>query len=98
MWGKLGYFLSEMKLGRERLDLLQQPINKFLRAAYRQRRDIVDRFIRIQLRALSARVRERVDDVRLYAQQPELENLKQTTGTCADDEGVSPDRSLRSGE
>src|SRR5450755_4324717 len=37
--GKLGYFLSEMKLGRERLDLLQQPINKLLRAAYRQRWD-----------------------------------------------------------
>ena len=59
-----------MKLGTERLDLLQQPVNQLLGAAHRQRRNVVNRFIRIQLGALTARLLERVDDVALMPSKP----------------------------
>ena len=36
---------------------LQQAVDELLRPAHRQRRDVVDRLVRIQLRALAARVR-----------------------------------------
>ena len=40
-------FLAEVKRRRERLCLLQQPVDQFLRPANRQRWDIVDRLVRI---------------------------------------------------
>jgi hypothetical protein len=81
----------------EGLDLLQQPIDELLRAAYRQRRDVVDRLVGIELGALTARMLERVDDVRLDAEQPELKHLKQPARTRTDDDGVRFDRRRRRG-
>jgi hypothetical protein len=72
----------------EGLDLLQQPIDELLRAAYRQRRNVVDRLVGIELGALTARMLERVDDVRLDAEQPELEHLEQPARARTDDDGV----------
>ena len=40
-----------------------QPVNELLRAAYRQRRNVVDRFLRIQLGALAAGMRQGIDQV-----------------------------------
>ena len=80
-----------MKLRVERLGLLQQPIDQFLRAADGQRRNVVDRLFRIQLAALPAGMLERIDDVRADAQQAELENLEQAAGAGADDDGIGLD-------
>ena len=70
---QLDHLLAEVEFGPERLDLLQQPVDQLLGAAHRQRRDVVDRLVRIQLGALAARVLQRVDDVGLDAEQPQLE-------------------------
>ena len=85
---QLGDFLSQMKRGVERLRLLQQPIDQFLCPADGQCRDIVDRFVRIQLGALAAGLRQRVDDVRADSEQAQFEDLKQPHGACADDDGL----------
>src|ERR1700685_3818671 len=69
---ELAHLLTQMKLRRKGLDLLHQPINQFLRAAHRHRRDVIDRLVRIQLRALSARMGQRIDDVRADAEEPKL--------------------------
>ena len=90
--GELGDLLAQMKLGVEGLDLLHQPIDQLLGAAHGQRRNVVDRLIRIELGALAARMRERVDDVRADTQQAELEDLEQAAGSCADDDDVGADR------
>jgi hypothetical protein len=63
-------------LSIERLSLLQQPVDQFLRTANRQGRDIVNGFFRIQLAALATRVLERINDVRMDAQQSQFENLE----------------------
>ncbi len=81
-------FLAQMKLRVERLRLLHQPIDQLLRAAHRQRGDVVDRLFRIELAALPARMLQRIDDVRADAEQSELEDLKQTAGSRADDDDV----------
>ena len=86
--------LAEMELGLERLDLLQQPVHQLLRAAYRQRRNVVDRLVGVELRALPARVPERVDDVRLDAEQAQLERLEQAGRAGPDDYGLGRDRRI----
>ena len=53
----LGDFLAEMERGMERFHLLQQPVDQFLRAANRQRGDVVDRLVGIELGALAADLR-----------------------------------------
>jgi hypothetical protein len=78
-----------MKLRRKGLDLLHEPIDELLRIAYRQRRDVIDRLVRIQLRALSARMRQRIHDVGLDAEEAKLEGLEKAAGAGADDDGVS---------
>ena len=83
-----------MKLRVERLRLLQQPIDQFLRAADGQRGNVVDRLLRIELAALTARMLQRIDDVRADAEQSELEDLKQTAGSRADDDDVGLNRAV----
>ena len=73
--------LTEVHGGVERLDLLHQPVDELLRGAYRNPWDIIDRLFRIELCALAPRVRERVDEVRADAEEPELEDLEQAAGT-----------------
>ncbi len=72
----------------ERLDLLQQVVDELLAAADRYPRDVVDRLVRIQLGALAANDPHRVDDVRLDAEEPELEHLEQPDRAGAHDQGV----------
>src|ERR1700722_16457536 len=83
--------LTQMKLRRKGLDLLHQPIDQLLRVAHGQRRDVIDRLVRIQLRALSARMRQGIDDMRADAEEPELEGLEKAAGACADDDDVRSD-------
>jgi len=45
---------TQMKLRLERLDLLQQAVDELLCATDRQRWDVVDRLVRIELGALAA--------------------------------------------
>ena len=80
-----------MEHGAHRRDLLHQAVDEFLRAADRQRRDVVDRLVGIQLGALAARVLEGVDDVALDAEQAELEDLEQAGRAGADDQGIGLD-------
>src|SRR5579862_700821 len=77
-----------MKLRLEGLDLLHQSVNELLGAAYRQRRDVIDRLLGIKLRALAARDRQRIDDVRTDTEQAKLENLEQAAGTRTDNDDV----------
>jgi hypothetical protein len=88
---ELDRFLAQVQFGAEWLDLLQQPIDQFLRAADRQGRDVVNRLVGIQLGALPARRRERVEHVRLDAEQAELEDLEQPRRTGADDDRFGRD-------
>ena len=80
-----------MKLRSKGLDLLHEPIDQLLRVAYRQCRNVVDRLIRIELRTLPARMRQRIHHVRTDAEEPEFENLKKAAGTRADDDDVGRD-------
>ena len=82
---QLGHFLAEMERGVEGLDLFQQAIDQLLSAAHGERRDVVNRLVRIQLGALTADLGKRVDDGRTHAEQPQLEDLKQADRPGADD-------------
>jgi len=90
--GKRADLLAQMHPGLERLDLLEQALDEFLGPAHRQRRNIVNRLLGVQLRALSAGPRERIDDVGTDSQQAEFEDLKQSAGPRSNDENFSPDR------
>ena len=83
--------LAEVEPGVEGPDLLEQAVDQLLRTAHGQRRDVVDRLVGIELRALSAGVRERIDDLALHAEQAELENGEETHGTRADDHAFGLD-------
>ena len=90
----INHLLAQVELRVERLGLLQQPVDQLLGAADGQRRDVVDRFLRVQLAALSARMLERIDHVGADAEQAELENLEQPAGTGADDDDVGLNRAV----
>ena len=90
--GELEHFLTEMKLRLEGLDLLQQPVDQLLCPAHRQRRDVVDRLVGIELGALAARVRERIHHVCADPEQAELEYLEQPTRAGANDQDLGADR------
>src|SRR5690606_2215884 len=87
-------FLAEMKLCVERLDLLQEPIDELLRGAHGNRRNVVDRLVRIQLAALSSWMLERIDDMCVDAEQPQLEDLEHAARTGSDDDGIRLDRAF----
>ncbi len=92
-----GDFLAEVEPGMERLDLLEQPVDEFLRAAHRQRRDVVDRLVGIELGALAAGVCERIDDLALHAEQAELEYGEEPDRAGADDHAFGLDGGSRRG-
>ncbi len=85
------HLLTEMESGRERLDLLRQTLDQFQRADGGEPGDVVDRLVRIQLGALAADNRQRVDDVGAQVQQTQLEYLEQAAGARADDDHISLD-------
>ena len=68
--------LPEMKDRRERLDLLQKPAGQSLPGYDREPRNIVDRLLGIELRTLTARLVQDVDDVCFHVQKPKLEDGK----------------------
>ena len=92
-----GDFLAEVEPGVERLDLLEQAVDEFLRAAHRQRRDVVDRLVGIELGALAAGMRERVDDLALHAEQAEFEHGEEADRAGADDHAFGLDGGWRRG-
>src|SRR5579863_2243172 len=95
---KRDHLVPEMQLRLEGLDLLQESIDQLLGAAHRQRRDVVDRLVWIQLRALPTRMLQRIHHVRADAEQPELEHLEQATGTGTNDDDLGADhRGVRAG-
>ena len=84
-------FLAQMKGRAEGLDLLHQVVGQFLAGAGRNRRNVVDRLVGVQLNRLAARVGQRIDDVRLDLQQAEFKHLKQADRACAHDDGIGFD-------
>ena len=90
-WCNLVDLLSQMKRGRERADLLLKTVDQLFGAANRQRRNIVDGLVRVQLDTLPTSIVQRIDEVRLQAQQTELKDLKESAGTSAHDNDISLD-------
>ncbi len=86
-----GHFLAQVEGRVERLDLLEQVVGQFLAGADRHGRDVVDRLVRIQLDALAADCRQRIDDVGLDLEQAEFEYLEQADRAGADDDGIGID-------
>ena len=89
---KLHHLVAEVQLRFEGPDLLQQPVDQLLGTANRQRRDVVDRLVGVELGTLSAGVAQRVDDVRADPEQSQLKHLEQSAGSGADDDGFGADR------
>src|SRR4029450_12084391 len=81
-----------MKRRAERLDLRQQRVAKALAGDVRQSRDVVDRLLRIKLRALATDLVKDVDDVRLHVEQAKLEYREQPAWSGTDDQHVGLDR------
>src|ERR1700689_2278205 len=75
-----------MKCRIEGLHLLQQAIDQFLRAADGQRRNVVNRLVRIELSALTAGQAQGIDDVCADAKKAQFEDLKEANGARADDD------------
>jgi hypothetical protein len=90
-----GDFLAQMQTGAERTDLLEQTIGQLLTRAYGHRRNVVDRLVRIQLRALAADGGQGVDELRAQAEQAQLEDLEQADGPGSNDDGVRDGGELR---
>ena len=88
---RLDHF-AEMELRPERLDLLHELIDQTLRRNLRDRRNVVDRLLGIELGALAADLVEDVDEVALHVEKAKLENAEQADGAGADDQHVSLDR------
>ena len=78
----------------ERRHLLQQPVHQLAGLDHGQRGDVVDGLLRIQRGALPAGLVQRLHDLSLDAQQPELEGREQAARARADDHrvGVHPVR------
>jgi hypothetical protein len=58
-----GHGMAKMEDGCKRADLLLQALDQLARGAHRKRRDVIDRLVGIQLGALAANDRHRIDDV-----------------------------------
>ena len=86
------HHLLEMKRRPERFDLRQQCVAETLPGDVRQARNVVDRLLRIEFRALPADLVEDVDHVRLHVEQTKLEHREQPARSGADDQHVGFDR------
>jgi hypothetical protein len=67
----------------KRFDLRQEPVRQFLARADRDGWNVVNGLIGVKLGALAAGFRNRIDNFRFQAKQSELENLKQATRPCS---------------
>src|SRR5262245_12884038 len=81
-----------MKRRAEWLDLRHQRVAKPLAGDVRQSRDVVDRLLRIKLRALATDLVEDVEYVRLHVEQAKLEYREQPAWSGTDDQHVGLDR------
>ena len=66
-----------MNCGRKRLQLAQQIGHQLTSGAARHTRNVVNRFVRVKLNTLAARVRQRINNLRPNCKQPQLKHLKQ---------------------
>jgi hypothetical protein len=80
-----------MEAGLERLDLLHEPVDQPLAGHIGQRRNVIDRFLRIEFGALSPGAIENIDNLAFDIEESELEHCKKTAGARSDDHGVSCD-------
>jgi hypothetical protein len=71
---------------------LHQRIDQALRRDFRDRRNVVDRLLRIKLGALAADLVEDVDEVALDVEQAEFEHAEQADGARSDNQHISLDR------
>ena len=86
------HHLVEMKGRPERPDLFHQRVGEALAGDDRERRNVVDRFLRIELGALPADLVEDVDEMRLHVEQAKFKGGEQPAGPRANNEYVSLDR------
>ena len=82
----------EMKSGVERLDLLHQGVREALPRHHRNSGNVVDRLLRIKLRALAAELVENIDEVNLHIEQAQLKYREQPARAGADNQDVRFDR------
>jgi hypothetical protein len=80
--------LGEVKLRPEGVDLLHQIVDKLLSVDHRKARNVVDRLLGVQFRALAARLRQDVDQMALDIEKTEFEHGKQAYWPGADDRDI----------
>ena len=90
----LGNNLPEMKMRPHGRNLLHQVLGELATSAHGHRRNVIDRFVGIQLYALPTRVGQSIDDVGLDFKQPQLKNLKQPRRPRAHNERVDFQRGV----
>ena len=73
------HLLAKVKLGVKRFNLLQQIFNELFGVAYRDPRYVINRFVGIELSALSSRHLHAVDNMGFDSKQAQLEYLEQAT-------------------
>ena len=89
--------LAQMEGRAEGGDLLQQPVGQLLAGHHRQRGDVVDRLLRIELGALPAGLVQNVHQVGLHVQEAQLEHREQAHRARPHDDHVRRVRSARGG-
>ena len=84
--------LAEVKVRPERMDLLHQIVDEFLSVDHRKARNVVDRLLGIEFRALAARLRQDVDQVGPDVEQAQFEDGEQADRPGADDRDVGREK------
>ncbi len=87
--------LPEVKADSERCDLLLQALDELAPRAVGQRRNVVDGLVGVELEALAAGMRQRIDNLGGDLEQAELEHLEQADRAGADDQRIGRDRGRR---
>src|SRR5580658_10470039 len=89
--------LAEVKLGPERMDLLHQVVDELLSRDHRKPRNVVNRLLGIEFRALAARLRQDVDQMTSDVEKAEFEHGKQPDRPGADDGDVGRQHFVHAG-
>ena len=82
---QLRHLLVQVPVRRKRRNLLQQALHQFVSGADRKTRDVVERFVAVQLGALAAGMRQRVDKMGAQTLQAQLKGLEQAHRASAND-------------
>ena len=90
--------LSQGEPGLERCGLCHQLVHQVARENLRIGRNVIDRLLGIDLRTLSPRLRQGVDEVAAQLEQPCFEHGEETAGARTDDEDVRLDHGQLRGE